>query len=49
MAGGDENGRPTIRPPFDMDAFARDATGAEPTSSDTPTERSERRRGRKEI
>jgi hypothetical protein len=28
MADGDENGRPTIRPSFDMEAFARDTTGA---------------------
>ena len=38
MAGGDEDGRPTIRPPFDMEAFARDATGADP-ATEKPTER----------
>ncbi|MGO9836283.1 MAG: hypothetical protein ACLP1X_18940 [Polyangiaceae bacterium] len=41
LAGGDENGRPTIRPSFDMDAFARKATGsgADPRPPERATER----------
>jgi len=35
VAAGDEHGRPTIRPPFDMAAFARKATGAGPEAPPT--------------